>query len=151
MMALKKHICRLIGHQWSDWEYCTDGSCLQQRQCERCHVTATRGPIHRWGSPILRYLDSCEGYCSCDRCGEDGPSYEYHQWGHWGPPDLQGTRTRQCNRCGQIDSDLCPTCEGQGSIGVWIGYDFVATDPSQPYCSRCGGSGHLSSGESNQT
>ena len=35
---------------WTDWEYCSDSSCVQARLCQRCGEIEERGPNHIWES-----------------------------------------------------------------------------------------------------
>ena len=82
---LGKAACLVSAHDWSEWQYESENSCLQKRHCRRsnCQQVDTQTE-HDWGESHHKFNTSCWVVQTCKRCGaETELSEQLHSWGHW--------------------------------------------------------------------
>lgn len=72
---MKKIICRLIGHDWSDWKNLNYKNCKVRRVCVRCEKSEER-TLHDYKD---KSNDRCFVDKECLKCGNI-LSYENHSW-----------------------------------------------------------------------
>ena len=105
----------VLGHDWGAWtpNYASNGT--HTRRCKRCNAEET-------GSCSGGYAD-CTSLGMCYICG--GSYYGGHDWGEWTPINGNGTHTRSCTRCPEVDTASCT--------------GGTATCSAKAVCEVCGG------------
>lgn len=105
----------ILGHDWGAWtpNYASNGT--HTRRCKRCNAEET-------GSCSGGYAD-CTSLGMCYICG--GSYYGDHDWGEWSPINGNGTHTRSCTRCPEVDTASC--------------FGGTATCTAKAVCEACGG------------
>jgi hypothetical protein len=131
----------VLGHDWGAWtpNYASNGT--HTRRCKRCNAEET-------GSCSGGYAD-CTSLGMCYICG--GSYYGGHDWGEWSPINGNGTHTRSCTRCPEVDTASCTggtaTCSAKAVCEVCGGkygekdpknHDLVHHDAKAPSCTEIG-------------
>ena len=131
----------ILGHDWDDWtpNYASNGT--HTRRCKRCNAEET-------GSCSGGYAD-CTSLGMCYICG--GSYYGGHDWGEWSPINGNGTHTRSCTRCPEVDTASCTggtaTCSAKAVCEVCGGkygekdpknHDLVQHAAKAPTCTEIG-------------
>ena len=131
----------ILGHDWGAWtpNYASNGT--HTRRCKRCNAEET-------GSCSGGYAD-CTSLGMCYICG--GSYYGGHDWGEWSPINGNGTHTRSCTRCPEVDTASCTggtaTCSAKAICEVCGGkygekdpnnHDLVHTYAKAPTCTEIG-------------
>ena len=113
----------VLGHDWGAWtpNYASNGT--HTRRCKRCNAEET-------GSCSGGYAD-CTSLGMCYICG--GSYYGGHDWGAWTPINGNGTHTRSCTRCPEVDTASCTggkaTCSAKAVCEV-CGGKYGEKDPN---------------------
>ena len=131
----------ILGHDWGAWtpNYASNGT--HTRRCKRCNAEET-------GSCSGGYAD-CTSLGMCYICG--GSYYGGHDWGEWSPINGNGTHTRSCTRCPEVDTASCTggtaTCSAKAVCEVCGGkygekdpknHDLVQHAAKAPTCTEIG-------------
>ena len=131
----------VLGHDWGAWtpNYASNGT--HTRRCKRCNAEET-------GSCSGGYAD-CTSLGMCYICG--GSYYGGHDWGEWTPINGNGTHTRSCTRCPEVDTASCTggtaTCSAKAVCEVCGGkygekdsnnHDLVQHAAKAPTCTEIG-------------
>ena len=131
----------ILGHDWGAWtpNYASNGT--HTRRCKRCNAEET-------GSCSGGYAD-CTSLGMCYICG--GSYYGDHDWGEWSPINGNGTHTRSCTRCPEVDTASCTggtaTCSAKAVCEVCGGkygekdpknHDLVQHAAKAPTCTEIG-------------
>ena len=131
----------ILGHDWGAWtpNYASNGT--HTRRCKRCNAEET-------GSCSGGYAD-CTSLGMCYICG--GSYYGGHDWGAWTPINGNGTHTRSCTRCPEVDTASCTggkaTCSAKAVCEVCGGkygekdsnnHDLVQHAAKAPTCTEIG-------------
>ena len=131
----------ILGHDWGAWtpNYASNGT--HTRRCKRCNAEET-------GSCSGGYAD-CTSLGMCYICG--GSYYGGHDWGAWTPINGNGTHTRSCTRCPEVDTASCTggtaTCSAKAVCEVCGGkygekdpnnHDLVHFRAKAPTCTEIG-------------
>ena len=131
----------VLGHDWGAWtpNYASNGT--HTRRCKRCNAEET-------GSCSGGYAD-CTSLGMCYICG--GSYYGDHDWGEWSPINGNGTHTRSCTRCPEVDTASCTggtaTCSAKAVCEVCGGkygekdpknHDLVQHAAKAPTCTEIG-------------
>jgi len=131
----------VLGHDWGAWtpNYASNGT--HTRRCKRCNAEET-------GSCSGGYAD-CTSLGMCYICG--GSYYGDHDWGAWTPINGNGTHTRSCTRCPEVDTASCTggtaTCSAKAVCEVCGGkygekdsnnHDLVQHAAKAPTCTEIG-------------
>ena len=131
----------VLGHDWGAWtpNYASNGT--HTRRCKRCNAEET-------GSCSGGYAD-CTSLGMCYICG--GSYYGGHDWGEWSPINGNGTHTRSCTRCPEVDTASCTggtaTCSAKAVCEVCGGkygekdpknHDLVQHAAKAPTCTEIG-------------
>lgn len=131
----------ILGHDWGAWtpNYASNGT--HTRRCKRCNAEET-------GSCSGGYAD-CTSLGMCYICG--GSYYGGHDWGEWSPINGNGTHTRSCTRCPEVDTASCTggtaTCSAKAVCEVCGGkygekdpknHDLVQHAAQAPTCTEKG-------------
>ena len=114
----------VLGHDWGAWTPNYDGTHgTHTRRCTRCNAEET-------GSCSGGYAD-CTSLGMCNICG--GSYYGGHDWGAWTPINGNGTHTRSCTRCPEVDTASCTggtaTCSAKAVCEV-CGGKYGEKDPN---------------------
>ena len=131
----------VLGHDWGAWtpNYASNGT--HTRRCKRCNAEET-------GSCSGGYAD-CTSLGMCYICG--GSYYGGHDWGAWTPINGNGTHTRSCTRCPEVDTAsctggtatcsakaVCETCGGAYGEKDSNNHDLVQHAAKAPTCTKIG-------------
>ena len=131
------------GHAWGAWtpNYASNGT--HTRRCKRSNCDAVET-----GSCSGGYAD-CTSLGMCYICG--GSYYGGHDWGEWSPINGNGTHTRSCTRCPEVDTASCTggtaTCSAKAVCEVCGGkygekdpknHDLVQHAAKAPTCTEIG-------------
>ena len=133
----------ILGHDWGAWtpNYASNGT--HTRRCKRSNCDAVET-----GSCSGGYAD-CTSLGMCYICG--GSYYGGHDWGEWSPINGNGTHTRSCTRCPEVDTASCTggtaTCSAKAVCEVCGGkygekdpknHDLVQHAAKAPTCTEIG-------------
>ena len=133
----------ILGHDWDRWtpNYASNGT--HTRRCKRSNCDAVET-----GSCSGGYAD-CTSLGMCYICG--GSYYGGHDWGEWSPINGNGTHTRSCTRCPEVDTASCTggtaTCSAKAVCEVCGGkygekdpknHDLVQHAAKAPTCTEIG-------------
>lgn len=117
--------CKILGHNYTEWEYIAPESCTLLRTCRRCGIEQRR-LNHEWDEwkSISSYAP-CSQKRTCKRCFTI-EERESHLWDKWKSitTDLCNQK-RICIRCGKF--------EERKTSHEWV----EVTGPCYKYCRRC--------------
>lgn len=107
----------ILGHDWGAWTPNYDGTNTHTRRCTRSNCDAKET------APCSGGYAACDSLGMCETCG--GSYYGGHDWGKWTPINGNGTHTRSCTRCPEVDTASC--------------FGGTATCSAKAVCEACGG------------
>lgn len=123
-----KAACLISAHDWSEWQYDSENSCLKKRHCKRdnCQQIDTKTE-HDWGDLVYESETSCRKVKICKRCNQkEFDQTEFHEWGELHYKFIDSCLVVQtCKRCGAET--------GSTKSHVWGDWEYVARDPQEKY------------------
>lgn len=98
-IGASRRICRICGHDFTEWAYSDDTSCLQNRTCKRDGYQEQR-EFHALDPWVYEDITTCWQVRTCKR-GDYQECRKLHDYGEW-EYDTPNTcwQTRTCRRDG---------------------------------------------------
>jgi hypothetical protein len=126
---IKKLLCKLLGHNWGEWEYIADDSCEQVRVCARDNYQEKRQAPHAFGAWEYIADDSCEQVRVCARDNYQEKRQAPHAFGAWEYiADDSCEQVRVCARCKQTERKV---------EHCWNEWHEIARCVEKRCCDRC--------------
>lgn len=98
---IKQIACKIVGHNFSDWEYIDTTTCTQTRVCRRDGYSEIR-QVHDFSTWDYTSDGSCEQVCTCKRDGYQETRQVRHEFSDWTYISPESCVQKEiCYRCGK--------------------------------------------------